>query len=70
MRMLNDLPRILEERGLSQADLARLAGLAYPVVQRAVRPNANPFVDDVLTIARVLGVPAQRLFYLSSSSPK
>ena len=70
MQMLNDLPRLLEERGLSQADLARLAGLAYPVVRRAVRRDGNPFVDDVLTIARVLGVPAHCLFHLSKSSPE
>lgn len=64
LRIVNDLPGVLEDRGLSLFELARLSGLSYAVVRRAATPNANPYIDDVLKIARALCVPANELFRL------
>jgi transcriptional regulator with XRE-family HTH domain len=66
MRILNLLRHALEERGLTQLELSELAEVNYAVIQRAVREDADPFLDDVLRIAAALGVPVERLFRLAT----
>lgn len=49
---------------MSQTELAALAGIPYPRVRRIVRRDSNPFLDDVLRIARVLNLTVAELFSL------
>ena len=68
MSLANQLRMALEERRLSQVDLADLAGIPYPRLRRLLRPGSNPFLDDALRVARVLDVPVARLFWLEEVS--
>jgi transcriptional regulator with XRE-family HTH domain len=58
----NRLRAELATRQMSLAELARLTEIPYPTVQRVARPHSNPFLDNALRIAKVLGVPLERLF--------
>ena len=64
LRPVNALRTTLEDRRLSQIDLADLSGVPYTTVQRIVRPDSNPFLDDALRITRILGAPMAELFWL------
>jgi transcriptional regulator with XRE-family HTH domain len=64
----NRLRAELEDRRLSQADLAELTEIPYVTVQRLVRPGSNPFLDDALRITRVLEVPLERLFWIAGDA--
>lgn len=51
------LQRLLEQRGLSQAELARRAGIPQPSVNEIVNGRRRLFADLAWTLARVLEVP-------------
>jgi transcriptional regulator with XRE-family HTH domain len=65
MGIANRVRAALEERRLSQVDLAELTGVPYTTIRRLVQPESNPFLDDVLRVARVLEIPVARLFWLA-----
>jgi len=51
------LAHLLEERGLSQADLARTTGLAKPTVSDLVTGKRPFTVKQMQVVANVLGLP-------------
>ena len=50
------LRAIREERGLTQKELARLAGIAEMLVSRYERGVGNPAIDTAIALARALEV--------------
>ena len=62
-RLGNNVRAALAERRLSHADLAQLAELPYAVVQRLLRPDSNPYLDQAIRIARVLDLGDQVLVH-------
>ena len=68
MATMNRLRAALEERHLTQVDLADLSGVSYPTIRRLLRPDSNPFLDDALRVARVLDASLERLFWLEGIS--
>jgi len=68
MATMNRLRAALEERRLTQVDLADLSGVPYPTIRRLLRPDSNPFLDDALRVARVLDASLERLFWLEGIS--
>ena len=60
----------LEERQMSRRDLADLSGITFPIIRRLTQPDSNPFLDNALTIARILEVPVTQLFWLESSGSR
>lgn len=46
----------LEDRGISQRDLADLAGISYPYVNRILQDKADPSVPICEQIAGALGL--------------
>jgi DNA-binding phage protein len=60
--VLTHLRDVLADRGLTQLDLAELAGISDATVRCALRRNGNPLLDEVLRIARALDVCVSELF--------
>jgi transcriptional regulator with XRE-family HTH domain len=50
------------DHGLTQRDLAELAGVSDATVRCALRQDGNPSLDDVLRIARALDATVSELF--------
>lgn len=59
----------LEERGWSQAELARRAGLGNATLSRFITETHNPGPDACLAIARALKVPPVEVFRLAGILP-
>src|SRR5438876_2950206 len=55
-----------EDLGLTQAELARLAGVSQPAIAQLESPDSNPTIDTLNRAARAMG--AQLDFYPSSGS--
>lgn len=49
-------------RGLSQEQLARLAGITQPVVSRIETGDRKPSLDTALRLAAVFGLTVEELF--------
>jgi DNA-binding XRE family transcriptional regulator len=62
MRVANRLCAILNERQLTQTDLAEMTGLPYAVIRRMMRQGCNPPLHLALLVSRVLDVPIQQLY--------
>lgn len=52
------------EKGLTQKELGRLAGISQTTISHIEIGNYIPMVDTALKIAAVLGVAAEELFIL------
>ena len=65
----NRLREALRERGLTQADLAMMAGLPYTTVLRLSRVNSNPPLEHVLRIGAALDLEVEELFRIVSPVP-
>lgn len=44
-----------EDRGLTQAALARLAGVSQPAIAQLEHPDSNPTIDTLSRVARAMG---------------
>jgi putative transcriptional regulator len=64
----NRIEYLLEDRGLSMSDLARLTGMSRQSIHAAMRKNLKPNVEFGLKIAHVLGVHVEDIFYLTDSA--
>jgi transcriptional regulator with XRE-family HTH domain len=60
----------IEERGWSQAELARRAGLGNATVNRFITETHNPGSDACLAIARALKVPPEEVFRIAGILPR
>jgi len=60
----NRLRVLLDERRVSQSELAYLTNLPYTTVRRLVRQGCNPSLDHVLRLSAVLGAPVEEMFVL------
>lgn len=64
----NNILKILEEKGLTIADLATITGISRQNINAVVRGKMKPGIDFVLKIAYVLGVSVEELFYLTKDA--
>lgn len=62
VRVENRLREELRDRGLTQADLAMMAGLPYTTVLRLSRANSNPPLEHALRIGAALELEVEELF--------
>lgn len=60
-RVGRNLHRVMEERGLSQAELGRLASVPQSRISLFVRNLASPRVEQLEKLAAALGVPVDVL---------
>lgn len=58
------LQRLLDERGLSQADLSKLTGIRASSISDWINGVYYPKQDKRLLVARVLKIPPDRLYAL------
>ena len=63
------LSNLLEERGLSQADLAKLTGIRASTISDWINGKYFPKQDKRLLVARVLNIPPDRLYALDEDEP-
>lgn len=63
------LSNLLEERGLSQADLAKLTGIRASTISDWINGKYLPKQDKRLLIAKVLKISFTRLFALDEGEP-
>lgn len=63
------LSNLLEERGLSQADLAKLTGIRASTISDWINGVYYPKQDKRLLVARVLNIPPDRLYALDEDEP-
>jgi len=68
LRVENRLRDELRERGLTQADLAMMAGLPYTTVLRLSRPGSNPPLEHALRVGAALEVGVEELFRIHRTS--
>lgn len=59
---MESIKRVRKTRGLSLADVAKLASLHPEAVARAERDDVDPRASTVLRIAKALEVPVCELF--------
>lgn len=57
-----NLQNALEEKGLSQSDLARLSGESFMNISRYVRGLRIPSAEVAVEIGRALGLTVEQLF--------
>ena len=63
------LQRLLDERGLSQADLSKLTGIRASSISDWINGIYYPKQDKRLLVARVLNIPPDRLYALDEDEP-
>ena len=63
-RANRELKRLLEERGMTAAELANRSGIRYPSLCRALRGERSLYADELLPLARALGTSADTLLGL------
>lgn len=63
------LQRLLDERGLSQADLSKLTGIRASSISDWINGVYYPKQDKRLLVARVLNIPPDRLYALDEDEP-
>lgn len=59
---MNKLKSILEERKMSQKDIAELSGNNFPSISRYVNDIRTPNVEKVLKIAKALGLTVEYIW--------
>lgn len=59
-----ELKRLLEERGMETEELAARSGVEYDSLCRVLRERRPLYADELLPLARVLGVSADALLGL------
>ena len=59
-----ELKRLLEERGMETEELAARSGVEYDSLCRVLRETRPLYADELLPLARVLGVSADALLGL------
>lgn len=75
MKLKNHLNRLLFERGIAEGELASVCRLDQGHLNRIKNGRVQPSLVTALRIARGLGLPVNRVFYLDgteafeSSSP-
>ena len=62
--MVNHLPRLLRQRGMTWTDLARRTLLSRGHVDRLRAPRANPRLEVADRVATALGVPVEAVWQL------
>lgn len=65
MAVGNRLRQVRRERGLTQASLARLAGLTRQTIISIEKGRRVPSVEVALVLARVLERPVEAIFRLA-----
>ncbi|PES55395.1 hypothetical protein CN515_04945 [Bacillus cereus] len=60
----NKVEEILKERGLEQADLAKMTGLSKQYISSVIKENVKPGIDSAIKIAYVLDMAVEELFHL------
>ena len=63
------LQRLLDERGLSQADLSKLTGIRASSISDWINGVYYPKQDKRLLVARVLNIPPDRFCELDEDEP-
>jgi transcriptional regulator with XRE-family HTH domain len=63
------LQREMNDRGLSQSDLGRLAGLNRAVISKIINQTSKPTPETVETIARALKLPPEEVFRAAGLLP-
>lgn len=61
---MENLKRVREEKGITQADLAEMVGLSQAFVSRIEAGRANPTLDKIRAIATALQTEPAELFTL------
>lgn len=62
--MRNRIRELREERGLTQGDLGRLAGVTRQAIHAIEHDKHDPSLTLAARIARALGQPLDRVFHL------
>lgn len=65
-----NLQRLINERGTTQAAIARKLGIARSGINKYVHGVASPSPRNIVRIARALGVTADELLRVDSALPK
>lgn len=64
----HNLRQVLEEKGLTVADLSKLAGISRQSLNSIVNKHINPGIEFVLKISYILDKPVEELFQLTDAS--
>jgi putative transcriptional regulator len=70
VRLGNRLKQWRAEKELTQADLARLAGVSRKTINTVENGVFIPSVQLALVLARTLGTTVEALFHLAPAEPK
>lgn len=65
-----NLQRLINERGTTQAAIARKLGIVRSGINKYVQGVASPSPRNIVRIARALGVTADELLRVDSALPK
>ena len=65
-----EVKRLLEERGISAAELAARSGIPYRALCGALGEKRALYADELLPLARVLGVSADALLGLPEENQR
>lgn len=64
----NRISKVLEEKKLLVADLAKLTGISRQNINAVIHKRMKPGIDFALKISYVLGVPVEELFSLTEDA--
>ena len=70
VQLANRLKQWRDEKELTQADLARLAGVSRKTINTVENSVFIPSVQLALVLARTLGTTVEALFHLVPARPK
>lgn len=62
------LKSLLEEKGMTQAELARRTGLTEPAVSRYIKGDRTPRIPQAYRIACAIGVDMNTLIFMGKGS--
>lgn len=63
----NKLAQILNDRRMTQAELARLCGVRSETIGRIKQHRRDPSAEVMLRIARALDMPVEDIFYIGET---
>ena len=69
-RVSNAVLAARTDRGITQQQLAEMTGLARQSIISIEKGRFLPTIENALRIAAALGVPVERLFWLSKEGSK